>query len=340
MNRIASSSRKVTAASLWRGARRALAALAAALLLPTLAAAQAGSLIGPLRFADCPWGLLVGDYVGNQVLLVDRDTLQVVSALPIISDPVTLAPGKPLSVGWMNGLLYVGEERTGQIQVFQLVRKGSPKKPKLEWVQKSLSLTDAPVAHPSAIVADESQGLLFVASKVEQAVLVLDAFGTVIRTIGGAGSAAPLVNPQAIALDAAGQRVFVTDDGWVKSGSMGETAFAVVQVYGYDGVPKGRIDGSTGSGNSAYKFARAQGVARDAAGRVYVADSYRHQVLVFAEPSPNAFSAVAILGGRGAGPGELLLPTGVLVDAAASRVFVANTMLSRIEVLATVGVTP
>ena len=204
-------------------------------------------------------------------------------------------------------------------------------------LQVSASLTAAPVEQPSAIVADAGRGLLFVASKIQKSVLVLDAAGNLIRTIGGVGSAAPLGNPQGLALDTVRQRVLVSDDSFVRSGSLGTTMYAVVQVYDYAGVPLGRVDGSTGAGNTTYKFARAQGVALDAAGRVYVADTYRHEVLVFAESGPNVFTALAKLGGKGLDVGQLLMPTGVFIDTATSKVYVANTMLGRLEVF---GVVP
>jgi len=316
-----------------------VAVLMVMLALPGMARAQ-DAVTGPLRFTDSPYGLVVGDYVGNQVLFLDRATMQATSWIPIYTDATQSAQGKPLSVGWMNGKLYVGEERTGRIQVFQWsVVGGKNKKLVYGWVQVSASLTAEPIVQPSAIVADPAAGLLFVASKGQKQVLVLDAAGNLVRTIGGAGSAAPLGNPQAIALDPARQRVLVTDDSFIKSSSLGTTMYAVVQVYDYAGMPLGRVDGSTGAGNTAYKFARAQGVALDAAGRIYVADSYRHEVLVFAESSttPNTFTALAKLGGKGIEPGQLLMPTGVYIDTAAAKVYVANTLPGRVEVFGTVA---
>ena len=310
------------------------AIFATLLLFPTVSGAQMAEMVGPLRLTGSPLGLVVGDYVGRQVLIVDPATLEITDSLPIYTDETLLDRGKPLSVGWMNGRLYVGEERTGLIQVFeQSAIKKNPKsqggKKRGGWMQVSPSLIALPVVQPSAIVADETLGLLFVASKGEKAVLVINETGNVIRTIGP-GSTAPLGNPQAIALDKTGQRVFVSDDGIEKCGMMGCSRSSAVQIYGYDGVPLGKIDGNTG--NAGYKFSRAQGVALDAAGNVYLADSYRHQVMVFEELSSNTWSALGILGGKGAAPGQLLLPTGVMTDPVTSRTYVAATMLNRIEV--------
>ena len=306
------------------------AMLAAFLLMPNVSIAQVAEMVGPLRLTETPVGLVVGDYVGSQVLILDPATLEVTDALPVYTDETMVDRGKPLSVGWMNGRLYVGEERTGLIQVFEK----SGKKKNSNWVLVSASLLPAPVVQPSAIEADELVGLLFVASKGEKAVLVVDEAGNEVRTIGGLG------NPQAIALDRAGQRIFVSDDGVKNCSWMGCSMLSMVQIYDYNGQPLGTINGTTG--NAGYKFSRAQGVALDGFGRVFLADSYRHEILVFIEGDPNVFNAAGILGGKGAGPGQLLLPTGVMIDAtggrkkekknSAPRVLVANTMLARIEV--------
>jgi DNA-binding beta-propeller fold protein YncE len=318
---------------------------ACSLSVPLASSAQTLELVGPLRMADSPLGLVVGDYVGRKVVVVDPTTMQVLDALPIYTDETQLTPGKPLSVGWMKGRLYVGEEYTGRIQVFAY---GKPKKGGVkdassigktaQWVQISPSLTVEPLVQPSAIVADETQGLLFVASKGERAVLVLDADGNLLYTIGAPGSAAPLGKPQGIALDRTNQRVFVSDDGIESCTWMGCSVSSAIQVYDYDGLLLATIDGSTG--NAGYQFSRVQGVALDAAGHVYLADSYRHEVMVFEELIPNSFSALGLLGGKGSGPGQLLLPTGVFIDAATSRTFVANTMLSRIEIFGMEDLTP
>ena len=309
------------------------------LATPQISTAQTLELVGPLRMADSPLGLVVADYVGRQVVIVDPDTLEITDAVPIYTDTTMLDRGKPLSVGWLNGRLYVGEERTGLIQVFEKTGgKKSPKnknpKKQAEWVQVSASLTANPILQPSAIATDETRGLLFIASKLDGAVYVLDAAGGLIRTIGGAGSSAPLGKPQGIALDVAQSRVFVSDDGFETCSWMGCSPGSLIQVYGYDGQPLGSIKGD---GTSGFSFSRVQGVARDDAGRVFMADSYRNEVLVFEEGTPNTWSAVGVLGTRGAAPGQLLLPTGVFSDSAGARILVANTMVGRIEVLETGG---
>ena len=315
-----------------------LSAIAALFLsTPQTSTAQTLELVGPLRMADSPLGLVVADYVGGKIVIADPDTLEITDAFPIYTDATMLERGKPLSVGWMNGRLYVGEERTGLIQVFRygklkrnIFKDESSLNRNATWMQESPGLTVAPIPQPSAIVADAARGWLFIASKGDAAVHVIDEAGTTVKTLGAANSPAPLGKPQAIALDSTGSRVFVSDDGIESCTWMGCSLSSAIKIYDYDGFLLGTIDGS--SGNAGHKFSRAQGVALDSAGFVYLADSFRNEVLVFEESTPNSFSAFGLLGGKGAGTGQLLLPTGILSDTSTSRIMVANTMLGRIEV--------
>jgi hypothetical protein len=57
-------------------------------------------------------------------------------------------------------------------------------------------------------------------------------------------------------------------------------------------------------GEEAYVFGRVSGLARDDAGRIYVADLHAHEVRVFGEDGEHRFT----LGRRGGGPGELSSP--------------------------------
>jgi DNA-binding beta-propeller fold protein YncE len=302
--------------------------------------AQTAGIVGPIRMVESPHGLMVADYVGRQVAIVDPATMQVMESLPIYTDDTLLERGKPLSIGWLNGRLYVGEERTGRIQVFELVggkRNDKPSKnPKKQpvWTQVLPSLTVEPVPQPSAIATDEAHGWLFVSSKIDQAVYVFDEAGTLVNTIGDVSSAAPLGKPQGVALDVASQRVFVSDDGFETCTWMGCSQGSLVKVFNYDGLPLGSI---SGDGSAGLAFSRVQGVTLDDTGRVFIADSYRNEILIFAEGDPNTWAAAGTLGSRGAAPGQLLLPTGVQYESTGTRLFVANTMPGRIEVFDTAG---
>ena len=283
---------------------------------------------GPLRIADSPLGLMVGDYVGYGVVFVNPVTLAVEETIPVT--------GKPLGVAWMNGLVYVGDERTGAIEVYQKIGSGkkntrnkkNPKKVE-EWVLVFASLTESVIGGPADIVADEGLGLLFVASKRDKMVHVLDETGALIRTIGGPASTSPVGRPQGLALDRAGQRIYVSDDGAEVCTWMGCATASLVHVYDYGGNFLGAISGDSGQPN--FEFSRIQGVTVDSTGRVYLVDSYRGQVLVFEEVGANSWTGIGIFGSKGAGFKELLLPMDVIVDEASSTVYVTNTMKGRVE---------
>jgi len=311
---------------------------------PTPAVAQtssAASMSGPMRAADSPLGLMVGDYVGGNIVFVNPETLAVEDTLPLLmeqQDPGPVLRTKPLGVAWMNGLVYVGDERTGFIQVY--VKPGAIKKNgKLQkkakkigkWELVSANLTGFVIDGPSDIVADESLGWLFVASRADRTVYVLDETGAVLHTIGGPTSTNPINRPQGLALDRGRERVYVSDEGDRNCGAFGSCSGAV-RVYDYSGMFQGAISGESGGQN--FNFSRVQGVAVDSVGDVYLVDSWRGQVLVFEEVSANSWTGIGTFGSKGAGVKQLLLPMDVVVDEASSTVYVTNSMQRRVEIFA------
>ena len=303
-----------------------------------LQTSSAAAMSGPMRAADSPLGLMVGDYVGGNIVFVNPETLAVKDTLPlpvVPQDPEPDLRTKPLGVAWMNGLVYVADERTGFIQVY--AKPGAIKangkietNPKKigEWQQVSANLTGFAIGGPSDIVADESLGWLFVASKADRTVYVLDDTGAVLHTIGGPASTDQIGLPQGLALDRAGLRVFVSDEAGRNCGSFG-SCYGTVRVYGYDGTSQGSISGSTGGEN--FNFSRVQGVTVDSFGDVYLVDSWRGQVLVFREVSHNSWTGIGTFGSKGAGVKQLLLPMDVVVNEASSTVYVTNSMQRRVE---------
>lgn len=320
------------------GNRQATRAASAVVVLAMMVLAVPGALAqtatestmsGPVRITESPLGLMVGDYVGYGLVFINPVTLAVEDFVPVT--------GKPLGIAWMNGRAYVGDENTGVIEVYEKTSSGMKNtknqknsKKVIEWVQISASLTGASVGRPSDIAADEGAGLLFVASKLDKMVLVLDETGTLIHTIGAPGSLNPVGRPQGLALDRAGQRIFVSDDGVESCTWMGCSTSSMVQVYDYNGNFLGAISGD--SGQAGFEFSRIQGVTLDSTGRVYLVDSWRSQVLVFDEVSANSWTGIGTFGLKGAGVKELLLPHDVIVDETSSTVYVTNTMKGRIEV--------
>jgi DNA-binding beta-propeller fold protein YncE len=294
-----------------------------------LKAGSAAAMSGPMRAADTPLGLMVGDFVGGSVVFLNPNTLAVKDTLLLpteAQDPGPVLRTKPTGVAYLNGRFYVGDERSGSILVYErpgLFKKNgdvedNPRKLG-EWTQVSQFAIGA----PSDIVADESEGLLFVASRADQTVYVLDEAGVVVRTIGGS----TIALPQGLALDRNTRRVYVSDEGGRNCGSFG-SCYGVVRVYDYEGTPLGSISGRSG----ALKFARNQGVTVDSWGDVYLVDSYRSQVLVFREVGVNSWEGIGTFGLRGGGLKQLLLPMDAVVTGKPSTVYVTDSMRRRIEV--------
>jgi DNA-binding beta-propeller fold protein YncE len=141
-----------------------------------------------------------------------------------------------------------------------------------------------------------------------------------------------LSSPVGVSVDAGG-RLWVADDG-------------SNQVLRFDaaagkpnGAPADGLLGGTGDSTSAQTLRGASGVAVDAGGRLWVADTWNHRVLRFdnAAAKPDSAPADGLLGNRSFsssmplfGPDALNNPGGVAVDPATRKVFVADTLNNRV----------
>lgn len=142
-----------------------------------------------------------------------------------------------------------------------------------------------------------------------------------VRKWGEMGSGdGQLYGPESLALDDAGQRVFVTD-----------TFNNRVEVFRPDGTFLYQW-GSAGTGDS--EFNLPQGIAVDPArNRAFVADTGNSRIQVF-DASGQFITA---FGHFGSGPGELSYPSEVDLDAA-GRVYVADQANDRIQVFEQNGI--
>ncbi len=159
---------------------------------------------------------------------------------------------------------------------------------------------------PSALAGDDA-GRLYVADVSRQAVFVFDDKAGELLLWEQADAARRFVAPSGIAIGA--DAVYVTD-----------AELGAVFVLDRNGEPRATI----GKG----LFKRPTGVARDAStGRLFVADTYAHDIKVFDARG----TLVATHGARGNGDGQFNYPSHLAL--AGTELYVTDTMNSRIQVL-------
>lgn len=164
---------------------------------------------------------------------------------------------------------------------------------------------------PAAVVGDDD-GRLFVSDTSRGAVFVFDEKAGRLQVWDRAGPAQPFVSPSGMAV-AADKGLYVAD-----------AELGIVVRLAADGQPVAEI----GRG----LLRRPTGVARDpASGRLYVADTYAHEIKVFDDSG----RLVHVIGRRGGGPGEFNYPTHLAF--ALGELYVTDTMNSRIQVFGADG---
>lgn len=265
-----------------------------------------GALQSPVRIALTPrGGLLVSDSRLDLVVTVDPTTLRPTGAMSV--------RGKPLAVGMQGARIFVGNAATQRIEVYN--HKGQ------FWYAFG-----APVAYPTDLAIDTTRNLVFVVDALEREVKVFDFKGTLQQVIAGPGAdvAAQLHVPTGIAVDPERQEVLVSDYPDPATGGN-----AAVRIYGYQGsLLQVLSPGRCGSMGCTGGFSRPQGIALDAQGRIYLADAFLAQVLVFDRAT---LTLVKTLGGRDAGPPQLRIPMDLLVGSGGD-LFVTSNRTGSVEV--------
>lgn len=173
---------------------------------------------------------------------------------------------------------------------------------------------------PTGVAVEARSGRLFVADAGAHDIKVFDAAGRHLKSLGRRGEGPGEFNfPTHLALRAG--TLYVTD-------AMNHRV-QLLDVREGAGADEGRMLRSIGQrGLFVGNLVRPKGVAVDAAGRVYVVESYYDRLLVF---SPEGEFLLPI-GSTGAGTGDFYLPAGVWVDAR-QRVHIADMFNGRLVLL-------
>ena len=274
--------------------------LSFAMTTVTFAANSTAGLSSPIRLALIDEErIAVSEFAQQKVLILDARTHSVRDVIEI--------DGKPLGVAWGDGLLYVGNDTLGRIEVYGTNRSG-------RWLLLEAG-SDQSMPGPADIEFDPSSGRFLVLSAGRKSVYIFNTDGALLSTIAG------LLNPTALAVNRLTGELYVSDYG---DADLDQPPS--VKLFDIDGNDLGAISGE--SGQSGFEFSRPQGLAATDRGEILLVDSLLGQVLIFDRTS---LLGVATLGSYGTQPGELRLPLDVVVDEAGENVQVTNNRLGRIE---------
>ena len=204
------------------------------------------------------------------------------------------------------------------------------------------SASSATLAQPGAVAYDKN-GNLYLADTNNNVVREITPTG-IITTIagtgtegfsgdGGAATAAQLDTPTGVAVDASGN-VYIADS---HNNRIRKVSGGTIATFAGTGTPGFVGDGASAS---AAQLALPTGVAVDASGNVYIADTNNDRIREVAQGTITtiAGNGEELLAGDGgaATAASLDLPTGVAVDAA-GRVYIADRHNQRVRMIDTNG---
>lgn len=193
--------------------------------------------------------------------------------------------------------------------------------------------------NPSGVAFDATSGNLYVADTASQVIRMITPAGVVSTLAGtagmagfanGVGTAATFFNPTGIAVDASGN-VYVADSG---NNAIRKITMPGVVVSTLAG--SGLVGAANNAVGTSASFDNPNGVAVDAAGNVYVADTYNNLIRKVT-PTGAVSTLSGVIGATTLTDGPVATatfskPSGVAVDAA-GNVYVADSLVGRIRLI-------
>jgi uncharacterized protein (TIGR03663 family) len=181
-------------------------------------------------------------------------------------------------------------------------------------------------------LATDRRGNVYVADTLNHRIQVFDVDGELIRSIGSQGSGEDqFYEPRGVTVDSAGN-IYVADTWNARIVKLSSTGEWLATWGSGDETLDGRRftdTGGTAEGNAEnpLSFYGPRGVAVDAQGNVYIADTGNKRVVVTDDEGEYLYQ----FGSAGTEAGQFNEPTGVAVDRA-GRIYVADTWNGRVQI--------
>jgi hypothetical protein len=303
--------------------------------VPTVLSVQ-----NPRRIAEGPSGqILVADRRHGAVIAVDRASLESVWSTPLPAE------GRPFGIASLNELVLVGNTGTKNVEVYRVIGSGGSD----TTLEFAYNLGGVPagatgtIENPIGVGVDANENLAFVLDGPAKRINVFETERGVFQyAFEPRDSGGVLLSPVSLTVDTLRREILVGDYGspasWFSGCSFcGAAEPARILIYAYSGELLFEIYGD-GSTHASAEFARVQGMAVGADGRIFAADPLGSRILVF-----DRYSGALLeeLGTQGPAEGQLMLPLEVWLDGETGDLFVSNNQgARRVEVLRGAGGQP
>lgn len=256
----------------------------------------------PVRLAGAGAAtVFISDYGNNSVLEMRLADQELTSEIKI--------SGKPTGLAWTTAEIFVGNESTGNIEVYDIDTG--------QYLRR-LGTADGLFTLPNAVAVDEGLGIVFAVDTAAGLIRQFNVDGTSAGSDLGVGA---LSNPTAITIDETNQWIYVSDYGEPVS-AFGDTPAIHVIPYGASSPAIVRIEGVN------FDFDRPQGLTLNN-DKLFIVESVAGKVIVFDISDLSSLSQLPAIGS-----GELKLPLDVYVDPVTDDLYVTSSANGEIVVFA------